>query len=234
MFLISAVWQHAHIDLLQPSDQFPTRMRKMWVSMMFLLSALPLYLAVTSPVSTAVPYACAVVVVIGQWVYVRINRDLPLWLIMLNSNSMSLTQIAITMFSPLDNFLIPYIAYVMRIVMSDFSRQATLANLIIPVTGLLITEYNHAYADTRGPSRSPTRPVRPRPAPSRPVPWSTMYKAPTALFFEQHPATHTLGIAPPRNLNSTQPYQPEGCACTSGRFRWGNRVAGIYAAFYLV
>ena len=122
MFLISAVWQLAHIDLLHPSDQFPTRMRKMWVSMMFLLSALPLYLAVTSSVSTAVPYACAVVVVIGQWVYVRINRDLPLWLIMLNSNSISLIQIAITMFSPLDNFLIPYIAYVMRIVMSDCSR----------------------------------------------------------------------------------------------------------------
>ena len=39
----------------------------------------------------------------------------------------------------------------MRIAMSGFSRRATLANLVVPITGLLITEFNHAYADSHGP-----------------------------------------------------------------------------------
>ena len=144
---MSCVWQFLYRDLLQPSDSFPTMMRKMVIALGAVVSFIPIIVllqigfGLTKDTDHGYPRFVAVVVIfIGTWIVAKCTRTAPIWLMALWSNALAIWNIISVLFSPDEPYHFPLLALMIVVILSNAHAKGV--NLILPVVGVLLSGYN--------------------------------------------------------------------------------------------
>ena len=95
-----------YLDVLQPGDTFPMMMRKLVMAVTALIGILVVYGLIQKVMSRQVnstTYPCyisLIVTMIGSWIYVKWTHTAPTWLIVLWTNSISVSVLLFILSSP--------------------------------------------------------------------------------------------------------------------------------------
>ena len=132
-------------DVLQPGDTFPMMMRKMVMAVSAFIGIVPMLILIQKIMglsennSSSYPrFSIIAVIMIGSWIYVKWTHTAPIWLVVCWTNSMS----TLCLVNILNNPNGPNEFNLIAIMLIVLLCKVHIANLIAPLTALLVFAYN--------------------------------------------------------------------------------------------